>query len=96
MEPFPPLDLFCISGLEAGRALGKPYHVHDSDQDLSYEAACEIRDFVNYVDGRLMQMGKSKGPGELERTYLLTALSIARNLYRVMEKAREYQLRGGV
>lgn len=91
LEPLPELHAFCRSGLDAGRALGKPARIEDSDADLVWEAACELRDFVNYIEGRLNQK-----PGPLEAMHLRVALAMVRNAYRVLGQAREYQRRGGV
>jgi hypothetical protein len=91
-EPLPGLDAFCLAGLEAGRALGKPHRIEDSDADLVWAAAEEVRDAVNYLEGRVNQ----KGVGELERAHLLAAMGMLRNVWKVMDRAREYQRRGGV
>ncbi len=90
LEPLPQLDAFCKSGIEAGRAMGKPHRIEDSQEDLVWEAAEELRDAVNYIEGRVNQ-----NPGELERLHLVAAMGMLRNVWKVMDRAREYQRRGG-
>ncbi|MFA5187093.1 MAG: hypothetical protein WC551_11475 [Patescibacteria group bacterium] len=100
MNSFPPLDLFMLEGLAEGHAAGKPQRIAEAKIDHVWEAAQELRDAPNYINGRLDQAGAgepgdpTRAPGPKERACLITARAVGAIAYRVLAQAREYQRRG--
>ena len=100
MNSLPQLDLSKLAGLEEGRSKGKPHRIEDAPIDHVWEAAQELRDFGNYVDGRIGQTGEgepgewTRAPGPMERACLLAARAVGAISYRILSQAREFQRRG--
>ena len=93
LPPLPPIDTFCIEGLEEGRRKGKTHHIADASIDHNWAAAEEIRVCINYMVGR---RDKTTGTvaGPMERQGLAAALVVARTLYRIQQWTREREREG--
>ena len=93
IESLPQIDIFQIAGLEEGRAKGKPHLIADANIDHVWEAAQELRDYCNYIQGRLDRTKPDKAR-EQERARLLATLQMVKTAYRILADARECQRRG--